>query len=179
MTRGDHTTKAYVANRAVECLQTDTPSKHAADFCLKEANALVAKAKKLEPKYAIPLWMLLATGARRIDVNRLHASSVKIIKKHMVVRFLWTKGVRRIAHRREIRLPLADLVCPPTNMPKQLTKRIPFECTVAALNASMKRLGSPATTGSFRRLFSRRIENLARNLIGTQLEKNRGHPSSA
>jgi len=160
-TQGDRSTQAYKARKAMECFQADAPTKHAADIDVNEANSLIRDAIKKEPASAVPLWMLLATGQRRIDIKRLHADSVKmqLSRKKLTVRFLWTKGIRRIQHRREVELPLSDITPPPKNLEKLVIKeKDPFPCTVGGLNAAIKRLGYNATTGTFRRLFSRRMD---------------------
>lgn len=164
VSRGDRSTEAYLARRSTECMQTNTPTGHAADIDLKTANSIIVAAKKRYPQHAPSIWMMLATGCRRIDVHRLRPESVKLTKANIVVKFLWTKGIRKIRHRRTVTLPLRGIASPPTNMQTLLSgKRAPFECSVNTLNKVLKELvskdpGVRCTTGSFRRLFSRRIE---------------------
>ena len=158
VTRGDRSAAAYTAKRATECMQADTISGHAVDLSLPQANKYIDMIKKRKPTVAPSLWMLLATGGRRIDIHRLHPECVKKTKNFLVVKFLWTKGIRKISHRRIVQLPLDGLTAPPGGMLKLLkTKKKPFECSVAELNQALKSVGCMATTGSFRRLFSRRI----------------------
>ena len=78
ISKGDRGEVAYKCRKATECMQTDTPSGHAMDITLQEANKAIDRAKVEEPEHALALWMLLATGARRIDVHRLKPESVKI-----------------------------------------------------------------------------------------------------
>lgn len=157
--RGDRSKEAYVARAATECMQTYADTGHAADIDLETANRLVNEAKKKASQHAPCLWMLLATGGRRIDIHRLKPTSVKLNKHKLVVKFTWTKGIRQIRHRRTVELPLAGLTPPPPGMKKLIEgKAQPFECSVATLNKAIKDLGYKCTTGTFRRLFSRRIE---------------------
>ena len=162
--KGDKSTAAYVAKKAVRAMQTDSQTGHAADITLTQASEIITRAKKEAPEVAEPLWLLLATGQRRVDIHRLHPESVKMIrKKTLAVKWLWTKGIQKIQHRREVIFPINDLPDAPGTLAQTLESSVkartkPFECTVQKLNAVMKKMGFRATTGSFRRLFSDRIE---------------------
>jgi integrase len=126
----DRSVGAYVAKKATECFQADTVSGHAADITLEQGNAIVRAAVAAAPEHAEQLWMLLATGQRRVDVHRLRPESVKLGKKSMIVKFLWTKGIRQIKHRRIVEFPLAGVTAPPSSIVKTLmSPRPPFECT--------------------------------------------------
>lgn len=159
-TQGDKSTSAYVAMKAASALHANSLTGHARDIDLATGVAIIEAAKAKAPGQAQQLWMLLATGQRRVDIHRLHPQSVKIQRKRkLTVKWMWTKGIRKIAHRREVTFPLEGLPDAPPELEQTLmSKKAPFECSVAVLNRCIKKLGYQATTGSFRRLYSDRIE---------------------
>jgi len=160
VTQGERSTAAYIISKAAGALHTDSPTSHATDIDHTTGCAIIESAKKDAPEHAQQLWLLLATGQRRVDIHRLHPQSVKIVRrKTLTVKWLWTKGIQKVSRRREITFPIEDLPDAPKGLEVALqAKRAPFECSVAVLNKCIKRLGFEATTGSFRRLYSARID---------------------
>jgi hypothetical protein len=167
VTKGDRSTESYVAKKASKAQHTDSITGHAPDITLQEASAIINRAKVEYPAEAEPLWMLLSTGQRRVDIHRLRPTSVKLTMKgrmkFITIKWLWTKGIQKIEQRRELSFPLQGLPEPPVDFEKNLqeamkSKKAPYECSVAKLNGVIKKMGFRATTGTFRRLFSDRIE---------------------
>ncbi|MCG3770976.1 MAG: hypothetical protein JW384_02156 [Nitrosomonadaceae bacterium] len=161
--KGKRSTAAYIALRTAESLQTDSPVVHAADTDQEHIESLIAKTKGLTRAH---LWLMMVTGARSKDVSRLRARCFKKrSKKSMVILFCWTKGIKRLRHRREVEYPLEGLMAPPCEFGSLLRKSkpddTPFACTTAISNAALREAGGRGertTTGTFRRLFSKRID---------------------
>ena len=162
--KGDRGTCAYVAKKAVRALQGNTLTGHAPDITLATGTHIIEWAKKSAPESAEQLWLFLATGQRRVDIHRLKSSSVNLKrKKTLTIKWLWTKGIHRIQHRREIIFPIEDLPDAPSTLEHTLrSKSHPFECSVKKINETIAKSGHKATTGSFRRLFSHRIDEYCR-----------------
>ena len=134
--KGDRGTCAYVAKKAVRALQGNTLTGHAPDITLATGAHITEWAKKNAPESAEQLWLLLATGQRRVDIHRFRPSSVNLKrKKTLTIKWLWTKGIHRIQHRREIIFPIEDLPDAPSTLEHTLrNKSRPFECSVKKIN---------------------------------------------
>ena len=134
------------------------------------------------------LWLMTVCGARRIDIARLRRAryTTHRVKKHratsakeskaLTVDWCWTKGVRKIQHRRRVTYrvtyPLHDVCDAPKGLLKpDGTVTMPRGFTVNAVNKALKQMGFKMTTGSFRRLFAARIEEycIANNVKKSEL----------
>ena len=175
LTRGDKSTEAYIAKKTTEAQHSHLPTSHAPDISVDEANTIIKTAQRLHPTIAGPLWLMLATGDRRVDITRLNKGVCKLMsrgrKKYIQVSFTWTKSIRKIKHRRTVMYPLKDLTDPPPDLVDRLNgNERPACCTVQQLNKGLAKMGYRATTNSFRRLFACRITDYC-NETGTPKEE--------
>lgn len=144
--------------KVVEKLHLDSATGHAPDP--HSVNAFDETIQPLEDENP-ELWLMRHTGARPVDVSRLFADAVSVGSTTVSVTWRWTKGNRRIQHRKAIEYPLRS--APPASFKKKIqdAKRNgsrPFaSVTAAKINKVLKESRSGLTSGSFRRVFSRRI----------------------
>ncbi len=173
--------RAYAVTNAAEAYGTDRGGrKHATDICDEEARAIVTRALKLAALkdatstilegYAI-VWLLYATGLRAVDIARLWSDALVFSADTLSVVARWTKGIQRVKHRRTVKYPLKGLVAAPAAIKKFVLMRSKkrqrlFSRDASAYPAISNTLKSlvmdlklaPITTGTFRRLFSTRID---------------------
>ena len=160
--KGRRSTAAYEVRRTAESYQTDSPVGHAADTGLDHVQGLV---KKCDPGIRAHMWLMLATGARCTDISRLRKRCFKkLTKKSMTILFAWTKGIKKVRHRREVSYPLDGLMEMPPSVRHKLNAARdddnPFVFSTNEVNKALREAGGAGertTSGTFRRLFSKRI----------------------
>jgi integrase len=114
------------------------------------------------------LWMIMATGGRVKDLQRLRRSQLHLTTRHLHVQWRWTKTTRRRRFRRNVKYPLSwapplqeSLRTAIQNGPGEA--RLFSQTAVANINAWLvPHRAEPTerlTTYSFRRLFIHQLMN--------------------
>lgn len=172
VTRGDHGDDAYCVRKASEASHADAVTKHAPDISTEQAIQVIRALETEEEDQACAVWMMLATGARPADLQRLRGEAVKVtlingkrgvrVGSDLRVTWRWTKGIHKHSHRREMTYPLKALPSPPKRLSALLKNGPrPFTLSATALNKALKELADKPSTPpiprmtcySFRRLF--------------------------
>jgi hypothetical protein len=100
-------------------------------------------------------------------ISRLRRRNIiHLNKRSLNVLFQWTKGIKKMKHRRELEYPLEDVGDAPVELLKLLKSKrsndfLFDKLTPAMVNKQLRATGikEKTTTGSFRRLFAKRIRN--------------------
>jgi len=167
---GNRSRVAYAMRKSVEAFHSHAGGRgHAVDQSTKVLTDYVRWAEKDGEPLAKVLWILLVTGQRPIDIHRIEERDLWRERGFLKVVARWTKGIRKIKHRRQVDYPLKNLMPPPKSL--KLGARIPkrkrqvylYVNTSNQINAVMRDVAKrhklvKATTGSFRRDFSERIK---------------------
>lgn len=100
-----HADSAENVQKAVHQLHADADTRHAIDAGARTLKGVIASMKKPEHS-ATAAELILRTGLRGKDVARLASGSIVFKKKYTILTLKVSKGIRRRAHRRILKLPL-------------------------------------------------------------------------
>jgi hypothetical protein len=165
VTRCRRSEAAYLARKSAEAHHTASRTGHAADVGLPHAQAVISRLSPGLIRSAC--WLMLATGARCTDISRLRRRNIiHLNKRSLNVLFQWTKGIKKMKHRRELEYPLEGVGDAPVELLKLLKSKrsndfLFDKLTPAMVNKQLRatETNEKTTTGSFRRLFAKRIRN--------------------
>ena len=151
-----HRNERNVIWRAVRLAHADFDSQHALDASTKTLKNVIDRIPNIALKGLG--WMMLTTGARAMDLQRLRRKQImfNIEKREVTVQFRITKSIRSRVQRRIVMFPWR--ITPVPSVCEFLVEgdendRIFSRVTTGLMNAAMKATGSSATTYSFRRNF--------------------------
>lgn len=152
--------------RAVQAFHTHVGGRgHAPDVTPDVARQIASKAMKQHPELASQLWLLLVCGVRASCLDRLKADCVSLSKGYVTLQIRFSKGVRKLRKRRQVKYPLKDLPPAPKDFKRILTRRVhhPFPARASKINEVLRKacesMKLPTiTSGTFRRAFAARIK---------------------
>lgn len=151
-----HTEDTYITSCVVEKLHLDAKTTHAPDPpSIQELDSTLKDLEESNPE----IWLMKTTGARPVDISRLHHDAIELHhnNKTMNVTWRWTKNNTKLSHRKQVTYPTAQI---PKSLKLKLAKGSstrPFEkFSAARANKLLRPHG--LTSGSLRRAFVRRIE---------------------